>query len=75
MSRAPLRRIKNRGLYTTASHPHGAYSIALSLECGHTKRMKSSDVSLLQVRARCEECQMDGELYDEVRAMRKEPAR
>lgn len=53
---APLRKIVKREPYTTKSHPHGTFSVALTLECGHKKHLKGSQCPESQKRARCREC-------------------
>jgi hypothetical protein len=58
-NRDPLRKIIGRRSYTTPSHPHGAWSVVLKLECGHESRCKGSKEP--KRRARCRECAYDQE--------------
>lgn len=53
----PLRKILSRREYVTKSHPRGTYSMALTLECGHTVHCKGSQEP--KHRCRCYWCDMD----------------
>ena len=49
-----LRHVKSHVFYQTASHPSYAWSVTLTLECGHVQRRKSSAWGAGRVR--CWEC-------------------
>ena len=53
---APLRKIVKREEYQTPSHPRHAWSVMLTLECGHEVHKKSSECPLSRRRVRCWQC-------------------
>lgn len=50
----PLRAITKSRMYVTPSHPHGTWSVILTLECGHEAYYKGSREPKRMVR--CRQC-------------------
>lgn len=58
----PLRDIAKRRIYRSPSHPHGTYSVVVTLECGHEQYYKGSREPKRS--ARCQECWRASERFN-----------
>jgi len=61
---APLRKIVQRVYYQTLTHPDYAWSVRLTLECGHCEFRPASQCPETQKRAHCLHCARLNDMAD-----------